>query len=174
MSEVLVVATRGELDAAIESAWSELESFLAGVTEEGATARDSSGWTLKDHVTHIAVWADSVAVLFRGGSRHEALGISKRLYAKASFDEINEIIRQREAHLSLSDAVHRLRQVHNALMRAVRTLPDADLPRRVRDVFPLAPRKDERRVIDFILDNTAAHYSEHLPWMRKLVQPRAE
>jgi hypothetical protein len=162
--------TRVELAAGIDSAWSEVDSFLAEVTEEGATAQDSNGWTVKDHVTHMAVWGDSVAVLFRGGHRHEALGISESYYSRASFDDINEVVRQREGHLSLSQAVQRLREMHNELMARVRSLPDADLARPVRDVFPLAPRTDDRRVVDFIHENTAAHYAEHLPWMRKLVR----
>ena len=162
--------TRVELDASIELAWSELESFLEGITKDTATAHDSNGWTVKDHVTHMLTWGASVAVMFRGGCRHQALGISEDFYSKASFEEINEVIRQREAHLSLSEAIQRLRETHTQLLVGVASLPDGDLGRTVRDVFPLAPRTDDRRVVDFIRENTAAHYSEHLPWMRKLVQ----
>ncbi|MFZ1946420.1 MAG: ClbS/DfsB family four-helix bundle protein [bacterium] len=162
--------TRAQLDAAIESAWSELDSFLAAIAEGTATAHDSNGWTVKDHVTHMAIWGDSAAVLFRGGSRHQALGITEDFYSKASFDEINDVIRRREADLPLDQAVQQLRETHSQLLAAVESLSDIDLDRTVRDVFPLAPRSDNRRVVDFIYENTAAHYSEHLPWMRRLVQ----
>ena len=162
-------ASRAELHAEIDTAWSELYTFLAELVEATAAAKDANGWTVKDHVTHMAIWGDSVAVLFRGGYRHEALGISEDVYSKASFDEINEIIRQREGRVALSQAIRLLRDVHGELMRGVESLTDADLGRAVRDVFPLAPRTDDRLVADFIHENTAAHYSEHLPWMRKLV-----
>ena len=163
-------ASRVELHAEIDSAWSELDTFLAEVAEATQPPKDASGWTVKDHVTHMAIWGDSVAVLFRGGYRHEALGISEDLYSKASFDEINEIIRQRESRITLSQSIRLLRDIHGELMRGVESLPDADLGKTVRDVFPLAPRTDDRRVVDFIHENTAAHYSEHLPWMRRLVE----
>ncbi len=163
------INAQAQLDAAVQSAWSDLETFLAMVKDNDATARDAKGWTVKDHVTHMAVWGDSVAVLFRGGSRHEALGIEEDFYSTASFDQINEIIRQRESHLSLSQSIDRLREVHRELMKGVHSLPEADLARTVRDVFPLAPRTDDRRVVDLILENTAAHYIEHLPWMKELV-----
>lgn len=163
------ISTQNEFNAAVQSAWSELESFLVKVGEDDAAVRDAGGWTVKDHVTHMAVWADSVAVLFRDGFRHEALGIDEGLYSRASFDEINEIIRRREGHLSLNQAIQHLREVHTGLMSQVRSLSDADLARPVREYFPLAPRADDRRVVDFIRENTAAHYSEHLLWMRELV-----
>ena len=163
-------ASRAELHAEIDTAWSELDIFLAEVVEATPAAKDANGWTVKDHVTHMAIWGDSVAVLFRGGYRHEALGISEDVYSTASFDEINEIIRQREGRIALSQAIRLLRDMHGELMRGVESLPDADLGRAVRDVFPLAPRTDDRFVADFIHENTAAHYSERLPWMRKLVK----
>jgi hypothetical protein len=161
---------RTHLDEEIETSWSELESFLREPEVEGSTSRDGAGWTVKDHLTHMAVWADSVAVLFRDGFRHQALGIDEGLYSAASFEEINEIIRQREASLSFAQAVDRLRNAHNAIVSGYKGLSESELAAAVRDVFHTAPRTDDRQVSAFIHENTAAHYSEHLPWMRRLAQ----
>ena len=117
-------------------------------------------------MTHLAVWEDSVAILFRGKPRHEALGIDEAFYAEASFDQINEVIRGRHQHMPLRQVIELLKQVHQPLMARVRALSDAELNRTARDFFPQAPRTDNRQVIDFIYENTAAHYTEHLPWMR--------
>jgi hypothetical protein len=164
------LSTLTELMDAIQSAWSDLESFLAGVDDKDASMKDANGWTVRDHVTHIAVWEDSVAVLFRGGKRHQALGIDEALYAEASFDEINDVIKLAQEHLSLAQAVELMHRMHAGLMDDVRRLPDADLVTTVRYHFPNAPQSDKRRVIDFISENTAAHYEEHLPWMREIVK----
>jgi hypothetical protein len=164
------ISTQNELVEAIQSAWTQLESFLAGLDVKDASMKDANGWTVRDHVTHIAVWEDSVAVLFRGGKRHEALGIDERLYAEASFDDMNDVIKRAQEHLTLAQAVGEMRRVHEALMDDVRRLSDAELGTTVRYHFPSAPQSDKRRVIDFISENTAAHFEEHLPWMRGIVK----
>jgi len=168
-----VLSTLSELNRVIDPAWSELEVFLAHLTEQQASSQDDQGWTIKDHVIHIAVWEDSVAILFRGKPRHEALGVDESYYAQATFDQINERIRELKAHLSTSQTIEQLRLVHQTLMKSLRTLSDADLVRKVRDFFPTAPRTDDRRVIDFIYENTAHHFAEHLEWMRALANKAA-
>jgi hypothetical protein len=162
---------KAELTVGIDRSWSELGEFLDGLASDHESMKDANGWTVRDHVTHIAVWEDSVAVLFRGGKRTEALGIDEDFYNdQSSFDAINEVIRRAQEHLNLAQAVHRMRQVHEGLMHDVRRLTDEELATTVRFLFPKAPQSDKRRVIDFIRENTAAHYDEHLPWMRKIVE----
>ena len=69
-----------KLSSAIDKAWSELQGFLSSITPAQASRQDANGWTIKDHVTHMAVWEASVAILFRGGRRHDALGIDEAFY----------------------------------------------------------------------------------------------
>lgn len=168
MSEPRPTTTR-ELVLSIDSAWKDLLSFLSDVTPVQASARDSAGWSVKDHVSHMAVWEDSVAVLFRGGHRHEALGIEESAYAGADFDEINEFIRGRFETLPHHQAIQQLERVHTDFMSHLRALTDPDLKSPVREFFPRAPRADDRPLTSLIWDNTAGHFTEHLEWMRKLV-----
>jgi hypothetical protein len=161
-------STLSALTKAIDEAWAELQAFLGSLAEENASIQDNNGWTVKDHTTHIAVWEDSVAVLFRGKQRHEALEIDEAFYREATFDQINAIVKERYSHLRLGEAVAQLTQVHDALMAEVRALSEVQLATTVRDFFPQAPREDDRRMIDFIYWNTADHFKEHLPWMRGL------
>jgi hypothetical protein len=168
-----IPSTAGALMHVIYEAWAELQTFLGALGEEDAGAQDGNGWTVRDHTTHIAVWENSVSVLFRGGRRHEALGIDEDYYARSTFDEMNAIIKEQHSHLSLEEAVAQLTQVHHGLMNEVRGLSDAQLATTVRDFFPQAPRGDERRMGDFIYWNTADHYREHLAWMKDLVKGAA-
>jgi hypothetical protein len=168
-----IPSTPGALMHVIYEEWAELQTFLGALGEDEAQAQDSNGWTVKDHTTHIAVWEDSVSILFRGGRRHEALGLDEGFYARASFDEMNSIIKEQHSHLSLEDAVAELTQVHHDLMEEVRGLSEAQLATTVREFFPQAPRGDERRMGDFIYWNTADHYREHLAWMKDLIKRAA-
>jgi hypothetical protein len=167
------LSSHAELVAAIDSAWEDLHSFLQSLTSSHDSARDDKGWGVKDHVTHMTVWEDSVAVLFRGGLRHKALGIEEAFYRASSFDQINEVIRERFKAVPLTRAIRQLEQVHGELVTRVKALSDVDLRTAVRDFFPQAPRADDRPMMTFIYDNTADHFIEHLRWMRELIKGAA-
>jgi hypothetical protein len=131
------VSTPLGLTTAIDSAWAEFQAFLAVVSEDQASLQDANGWTIKDHVTHIAVWEDSVSILFRGGRRHEALGIDEPFFREGSFDQINEIIKVRYRHLQLADVLRKLNEVHNELMSRSVSVTD-QLQTTVHEFFPRA------------------------------------
>jgi Protein of unknown function (DUF1706) len=178
-----------ELSSAIDEAWSELQGFLSGITPAQASRQDANGWAIKDHVTHIAVWEASVTILFRGGRRHEALGIDEAFYLATglghllgpqrptakdiSFDQMNEVIKTRHQGIPLSEALTMLSDIHQGLMVNARSLTEANLQTTVSDFFPQAPRGDDRTMATFIIDNTADHYLEHLQWMKDLADRAA-
>jgi hypothetical protein len=155
--------------ASIDAAWKDVRSFLAAVTPSQASKRDPAGWSVKDHVTHLAVWEDSVAILFQGGRRHEALGIEEAFYTASNFDEINEVIKVRLKGTTLQETIRNLEGAHRQLMGHLGTLRDADLNAKAGEFFPQAPRNDDRALTSLIWDNTGGHFSEHLEWMRDLV-----
>ena len=43
-----------KLVASVDAAWKDLHSFLAAVTSSQASKRDQAGWSVRDHVTHLA------------------------------------------------------------------------------------------------------------------------
>ncbi len=159
--------------ASIDAAWKDLHSFLAAVTPAQASKRDPAGWSVKDHVTHLVAWEDSVIILFQGGRRHEALGIKESLFTTGNIDEINEVIKVRLEGTALQEAIRNLEGIHSQLMGHVRTLRDADLNVKAREFFPQAPRNDDRPLIALIWDNTGGHFTEHLGWMHDLVKGAA-
>jgi len=163
-------STLAQLTAAIDLAWADLETFLGSLSENDTYMQDSNGWSVKDHTTHISVWEDSVAILFRGKPRHEALGIDEAFYREASFDQINKVINECYSQRPHREAVDKLNQVHKALMAEVRVLSDSQLKAAVRDFFSHAPRTDDRTVSALIYENTADHFTEHLLWMRALLR----
>lgn len=161
--------TLTDLDHALRSAWAEMESFLAGLTGPDLLAEDASGWTIKDHLTHLASWEDSVTILFQGRPRHEGLGVAPEVYAEASFDELNALIMQAQRQRTFAEAFAGLRRSHEALMQGIRSLADADLNQMVADHDPQSSPDDDRRVIDLIYENSAGHFAEHLEWMRAML-----
>lgn len=158
--------------ASLEAAWRDLQAFVAMVTPDQASKQDQAGWSVKDHLAHLAAWEDSVVILFQGGRRHEALGIEEPFYAAGSFDEINEVIRARLEDTSIEEAIRNLEGAHHQLMGHLSTLSDADLKAKARQFFPQAPGNDDRSLASLLWDNTGGHFAEHLEWMRDLVGTR--
>ena len=164
------ITTKAHLVAEIDKSWAALNSLLAQLSETQMTvAHDEHGWAVKDHLTHIAAWEDSVVVFLQGKPRYEALGIDQALFESGSFDEMNAVIQRLRKHLSLPEAMAQLKSIHDRLMSLLQPLSDADLNQPVRHFLPSSPATDRRRAMDLIHDNTADHFSEHLAWIEALI-----
>ena len=165
--------TKKELAAEIDVAWMALQDALAGLSDaEMTSVLDAQGWTVKDHLTHLAAWEESVQFFLQGRPRYEALGVDEQLYSAADFDDINRVVRQRRQHLSLDQARTQLDATHRRLMGRVELLSDADLNQPVRHFLPTSSADDLRKAIDIVRDNTSSHFSEHLEWILSLVGRR--
>lgn len=166
-------AMKAQLLAEIDKAWVALNSRLARLSEvQMTTLRDHHGWTVKDHLTHLTAWEDSVVFFLHGRPRHEALQVEASLLANGSFDEINDAIQEHRKDLSLAQAIAQLRSTHDKLMRVLQPLTDADLNRHLPPDPSGSPEAASRLAIDLVRDNTADHFSEHLAWIDILVSAK--
>jgi hypothetical protein len=131
---------------------------------------DANGWTVKDHIVHMAAWERSIVFMLQKKPRYAGLKVDEALYERSTDDEINaEIFRQTHS-LHVDEALAELRYNHQEMLRLLDPLTDADLERSYQHYLP-----DERYegdgppAYDLIYGNTAGHYRQHLEWMRKLV-----
>ncbi len=162
--------TKAELMGEIEAAWTALETTLDRLTHAQMTElRDAQGWTVKDHLVHIAAWEYSVVVFLQGKPRHEGLGVDEQLYLARDEDAVNAVIQEQQKHVSLDEARTQLREVHHQLLSQVERLNDDDMYKANSDYQPDgAGERDERPVIGMIYGNTAHHYCEHQQWIESL------
>lgn len=66
---------KAEVMLEIETTWAALHSTLARLSEDEMTGvHDQAGWTVKDHLTHLTAWEESVISFLQGRPRHEGLG----------------------------------------------------------------------------------------------------
>ena len=170
-----VIATKEALLAAIDEAWPRLNESLDRLATEDFTAhQDAEGWTVKDHVVHLAAWERSVVFLLGGRPRHAGLGVSEPLYLSGGEDAINRAVTQANKHISVASALEQLRTVHGEMMVRLASLDDAALQRRYRFYLPDEPGEgDGPPVLGVIYSNTANHYAEHLPWIEAIVASEA-
>ena len=143
-------ATAGLL-AQLDQTWSDLRETVSTRSERDLTeARDSAGWSAKDHLMHVAAWGHAFLASLDGRPRHEALGIDKATDGEEDTDAINAAIFTRHRHRSPGDVLDALRASHEAMRARVATLWDS-------------------ATLAQVPGNTFEHYAEHLGWIRELL-----
>lgn len=162
--------TKTQLLAEIEKNWQALNTALSALTYDQLTAiRDEQGWTVKDHLFHMARWERSAMSLLQGQPRHNGLGISETLYLQDSTDAINAEIFRQVKDAPLADAFVQFRSTHEQLFVLLESLSDADLQKSYRHYLPDEPGEgDGPPAIQLVYGNTAGHFIEHLAWIEAL------
>jgi hypothetical protein len=155
----------------IESSWPQLNAAIEQLTDEQMTElKDAEGWSVKDHLAHIAAWERSMVYLFQGKPRHEGLGVDESLYLNGNDDAINAVIQQQCAHLTPAEALAEMRSVHSQLMRLIEPMSDEDLQKPYSHYLPGQPGEDDGTpILARVYGNSAGHFKEHLGWIRSLV-----
>ena len=157
----------------IREAHTQLEQTLSRYNDKQMTEpRDDAGWTIKDHLDHLAVWQEGVATLLERRPRYarfEAMGVDVATVEASTEDELNAIIRGRTARPTLADTRTFLRQSQEHLLRALSALNEDELLRGYSYFQPDFPGQDSGRPITaWVTGNSNAHYLEHLPWIQAI------
>lgn len=163
--------TKADLMGELDSAWTGLNQALDRLTEAQMTQiRDSHGWAVKDHLSHMAAWERSVVAFLCGRPCHEGLGVDQDLYLTGDEDDINAAIQERRKYASSQEALAELREVHDELLSQIEPMSDDDLYRASSDYQPEGEgERDERPIIGMIHANSANHFREHQGWIGGLI-----
>jgi hypothetical protein len=169
-----------------------LREFLAVIDrisdEEMTRPVDSNGWNVRDHLTHLAVWADGIAALAQRQDRWAAMDLDMTNAARTSwiaalgdgrepdkepdYDLLNAEIVAKHRHLTPQQARTWLIDAHQAVAVAMSALPDEELGWPYdRFVAPFTGGRGEP-ISEYILGNTEDHYDEHTPWVRAIAGTR--
>jgi hypothetical protein len=125
--------------------------------------RDAAGWSVKDHLYHLALAEGSMVALLDGTPIHEYLGVEFETYQEGD-DAVNAVTQKRSRDLPLEEVLETMRKNHHAAMERIRTTDEADLERLFNDYRPNdTPR--EGTVMQALANNTFHHYEEHIPWI---------
>ncbi|NJM06074.1 ClbS/DfsB family four-helix bundle protein [Candidatus Gracilibacteria bacterium] len=163
---------RMRMDAGLVAFLQALDRFDAAQLS-GPT--DAAGWTLCDHVVHLAVWAEGIAALLRHEPRWPAMGLQIDAYAEeeTDYDLLNAAIRQQNLNTPATAARQRLIAAHEQVIAAIGALDDNELGLPyARFVAPFTG-DDGDLIWHYIAGNTFEHYAEHLPWMWAILASRA-
>ena len=148
-------------------ACSELDDFLAPLDEvqlSGPT--DAMGWTLKDHIAHLADWQAGMSALLEKKNRWAAMELAGPPVGpnQAAYDAV---LYARHINKSAEEVLVYFRRTQVHFGEVVNALSDTDLK------LPYAfydPSGDPAKPVeDWLNHNTWKHYIEHIAWMKQIL-----
>jgi hypothetical protein len=152
-------ATKEALLARIRDGYNMFASLLRGIRPGDQTRPLDGGWSVAEHMGHLASWEQLALAVLMGGQPNEAMGITVEEWRQDT-DGINEVLQRKHAGISFDDARSLLQEVHTSLLAAIEASTDAELMR------PLGAGETDT-VRDLIAGNTYEHFDEHAGWIRE-------
>jgi Mycothiol maleylpyruvate isomerase N-terminal domain len=170
------VAARASFDKAsvlrrIHRTWGSLDDFCRELSDEQMSSGGPDGWTVKDHVAHIAAWQLSLAALLERRDRQAALGL--KAFSTTDWDGQNEVMLRRHRPLVPTEARALELGSRAMVLGALESLSDDDLGRPYSDFQPQDLRTSfptsQDCLVHWIMGSIEDHVGEHLLSMRPLV-----
>jgi uncharacterized damage-inducible protein DinB len=143
--------TREELLRENEAMHGQILALIAGADDARLTAAGpETGWSVKDHLGHLADWQQYVADLLTGAT------VPRNIRGDAEMDRLNAEIVAATRTRSLAEVRQRFQSSYDALRAQVERLGDAEL-----DQPPPYGRDWDRKLWQHIAGNGFDHYREH-------------
>lgn len=167
MSEV---KSKAQLMARMADAYEALERVVAGLDEATLSRADpASGWSVKDHLFHLAAWERGIAWLLGRRSRFEGMGITPDEWRDLTMDEINDLVHLRSRERPAEEALEAFRGAHREMLDALAPLTEEDLMRPYADYDVVERAFPDRPIAGWIVGDTYEHYEEHLAYIQSLL-----
>ncbi|UYN89406.1 MAG: ClbS/DfsB family four-helix bundle protein [Anaerolineales bacterium] len=162
--------TKQQLLQGMQEGWDRLQTFISEHSEEQLTSpTDAAGWTAKDHLMHLSVWAGSMVAVLNGKPRRDYMEISREDWVTLSetYDVVNGILQQRYKDLPLAEVRKAVEEKHNELVARTEAMTEEELQLPYSHYQPTS--KSTTPIFEYIVGNTFEHYDEHMGWMKTLI-----
>lgn len=160
--------TMEEVYAYLDRSRDALLAVVEPRSDEEVTWVGPEGWSVKDHLAHLAIWERSMHAVLTGGDKAAALGVPPEVLASPGYDATNEIIRARWAGVSRAEAMGMLADARAETLRILGGMTYDDLMRPYASYQPDSPDASDP-VAYWLAGNTWGHYDEHRPWIEGLL-----
>ena len=154
---------KAELLQRIREAGARLDAFLDSLSPQQMTTPLSDGWSVKDHVAHLAAWRGMLAAILMGRPPWEGLGISQEVYRNSDEDQVNAIVFEEHHHLPLDEVLAHHHSMENSILVLLKDVPEDDLTMRYAPPWS----EGKQTLLEVIVNNTYRHDLEHLGWMQR-------
>ncbi len=169
MSDEIPIS-KDELLLKVQQGWDEFQTYLKTLTESQLTQlTDAAGWTIKDHIMHLAVWEDGLDAVLHKQSRLERMGVDEASWnLMPNFDPMNAVIQKRHQTKSLAEVLTTFQAVHERVLAKIQSMSDDDLQRPYDFYQPGS--SGETPIYRNVMMDTCGHYAEHRPWIEAIAR----
>jgi hypothetical protein len=158
--------TKADLLHQLQAGWDKVNTFLDGLTaEQKIKLTDAAGWTVKDHVIHMAAWEDGFTALLDKQDRRAYMDIDEATW-KSGDDPINAVLQKRYKDLTWDEVMQKRQAIHDKLLQQINAMSDETLQAPYSTYNPVS--KNQYAVNQLIGGSTFSHYEDHLPWMEAI------
>lgn len=164
--------TKAEILGRIEKSRDALADLLRPMNEEQMTRpAGPGGWSIKDHLAHIAEWEIGIADLLRRRPRFPDPEVAEAVARDAHDDEINVLFYKKNAGLSLEEVMEKYEDAHAQLVIALQGISDDDLYAPYDAFLPPdeAGAGSKTPVINHIAGNSFGHIEDHIQYIQEQV-----
>ena len=155
--------TRENMLRRISAAWQDIQAYLSSLSPDQMNGpHDAAGWTVRDHVIHLAKWTAGIAALLRSEPRWVAMGISRETWY-SGVEVANKAIYQACRDMPLDAVLAEFETAHTRLVRQIEEMPEEGLFLPYNHYDPESER--DQPVFWWIVGNSFEHYAQHMPWM---------
>ncbi|MBC8078046.1 MAG: maleylpyruvate isomerase N-terminal domain-containing protein [Chloroflexales bacterium] len=149
-----------------------LDAVIEPLSERQLTTPDPIAlWSVKDHLAHLAVWANGMTALLKREPRYPAMGVDVATAQANEMDQLNDMFYRQHKDRPLGEVRAFFDQSHRDIRAAVAALDDADLQRTYSYFQPDEPGKDDGTpIVAYLVGNSFGHYEEHTPWINKTLE----
>lgn len=143
---------RGALIERIGRSWNELQREVGDLDDRRLSAPGPEGWSVKDHLAHLARWEQYLLAVLEG--RPEPLAaFGLEAGQERDAETINAALQPRDSGLTPAEVRRLLADTHASVLARLEALEDAEL----------------ERSLGLIEGNTCGHIDEHRPWIGAVV-----
>ncbi len=156
-------ADMGELLERIEREWVTLRDDVLAVPPERLRVQGNGGWTIVDHMAHLAFWEQMLVRAYMGGEPpYQVLGVSEDELRKLDEDAENDVVYRRNRGRDPAEMLAEVWASHDNAVEAISRFPFERFaqPWRPGDQYPL---------MNYVIGNTYGHYLEHAEWLKPLM-----
>ena len=162
--------SKAELMDLIAASRAALERAIDVPDEAMLTAPGPEGWSVKDHLIHIALWEDNLLALLQGRNRQAAMGLSSEDdNPEASAEDINDVLYVRHKDRPLPDVLHAFTAAHERVLAQLDAMSWEDLGKPYSDYQPNDPPPNPDPVGYWVAGNTYGHFDEHREWIAAIL-----
>jgi hypothetical protein len=148
-----------------------IEYLYSLTPEQWTDPEDEVGWTVKDHVSHLTVWAASIIAVIEKQPRWEGMGVSKEVWDAnlGDYDAFNQVLRQLNQEDSYQQVMADFISAHEGLLALVVEMSMEDLSRPFSDFQPWFESATDP-LYGYVQGNSSEHYDLHLGYIQKIVK----